>query len=41
MKKRMSEMKAKMQSLEYKEKWNWRALVKKRTDLECEKIELK
>ena len=37
----MSEMKAKMQQLEYKEKWNWRALVKKRGDIESEKVELK
>lgn len=34
-------MKAKIQQLEYKEKWNQKSLVRKRSEIENEKVELK
>lgn len=37
----MTELKAKIQQLEYKEKWNWKSLVRKRSEIESEKVELK
>ena len=37
----MHELKAKIQQLEYKEKWNWKTLVKKRGDIEHEKVQLR
>ncbi len=37
----MTELKAKIQQLEYKEKWNWKSLVRKRGEIENEKVELK
>ena len=40
-KKRMTELKQKIQQLEYKEKWNWKTLVRKRDAIEGEKIDLK
>ena len=40
-KKRMTELKQKIQQLEYKEKWNWKTLVKKREVIEGEKVDLK
>lgn len=40
-KKRMTELKSKIQKLEYKEKWNWKSLVRKRGEIENEKVELK
>lgn len=40
-KKRMTELKAKIQQLEQKDKWNWKSLVRKRGEIENEKVELK
>jgi len=37
----MTELKQKIQQLEYKEKWSWKTLVKKRGDIENEKVELR
>ena len=37
----MTEFKLKIQQLEYKEKWNLKSLVRKRGDIESEKVELK
>ncbi|CDW89233.1 UNKNOWN [Stylonychia lemnae] len=40
-KQKINELKAKIQQLEYKDKWNWKSLVKKRSEIENEKVELK
>lgn len=40
-KQKINELKAKIQQLEYKDKWNWKSLVRKRGEIEDEKVELK
>lgn len=36
----MAVLKQRIASLEYKEKWQWKALIKKRNDLDNERMEL-
>ena len=40
-KKRISELKQVIQQLELKEKWNWKTLVHKRSQIEGEKVDLR